>query len=49
MNVPEQINLMCRRCGSKEGLRAPASALWHYATCIKCRYKQAVTEQVKAA
>ncbi len=47
MNIPEQGNLMCRSCGQKSGLRPSESAIWHYATCVRCRYKNAVTEQVK--
>lgn len=47
MNIPEQGRLFCRGCGQKEGLQAPAAAIWHYVTCVRCRSKQAVTEQVK--
>lgn len=47
MNVPEQGSLMCRSCGFKEGMRAPAKALWHYATCVRCHSKEAVTVQEK--
>jgi hypothetical protein len=48
MNIPEQGNLICRICAIKSGLRPPAAAIWHYATCVKCHNKEAVTEQLKA-
>ena len=47
MNIAEQGKFICRKCGQKEGLLPLATAVWHYATCIKCRAKDAVTEQEK--
>lgn len=47
MNIPEQGNLICRPCGRKDGMQPLASAIWHYATCVKCRRKDSVTEQAK--
>ncbi|WP_167541852.1 hypothetical protein [Herbaspirillum rhizosphaerae] len=47
MNIPEQGQLVCGPCGLKSGYKIPVSAIWHYATCIKCHTKHSVTAQVK--
>jgi predicted nucleic-acid-binding Zn-ribbon protein len=49
MNIPEQSNLLCRKCGQKTGCGFSPAAIWHYATCVKCHNKEAVTEHLKPA
>lgn len=47
MNSEYQTYWICIPCGKKHGYQITANATWHFARCLECHIKDAVTEQTK--
>jgi RNase P subunit RPR2 len=40
---------ICLHCATKYGYNLNANSPWHFATCLKCGIKDAVTQQAQRA